>query len=659
MSLPCKKIHWILLSVLVVTLFISLTRQLPTARKTRDLLHASNGESNPVNDCHVDNEDASMPSSKSLPRYPMQGICHSLPANVSATFLWNEHLDRILSKLLLTNNMPWIQDLLNTFSPFLLRQSILSSPKHVAWKSLVAKFLQQDSSSSSPLSILIFMSEESHAAQKRCDRLPKVLMDANQQQQQQPINRDCSWPQLLQQVADLLLGSGRVDIQIMAVPYFTTEWANLLIPQLKHSPDIILHDLSIQDIYRPNRTVDVSQTVDYTHALRTQRQTFLRTVLLSAPSPCLPPPSSPSSSSSSSSSETATSRTSPLPIILDDYVGGHHPQNLLSETIGGRVWQRLADWYQVPLISFATLVQSMILAAADDIDRTQFVFSLEENEVGTRTNTNTNIVPSTLGQVLIASSLTFAFLDYTLDYCFYESTTMPSTNENILSLLQPGVEELVQTVVPPPLTPSLTLQEVSMRWREQQQKQQLEQTQHQSLCAADKRKKSSLSSSSTSACPLVWYTGQATNTSPWNRYLLNNTGWIMEQTRWTSTTMDSCQVWKLPTNDDNKSNNHWLHLVVITHPDTKHDSLLEIEIRHLSTNQVLASKTISNTHPSDTTRSKVHSIDWRYPRHVLNDQDSDNEEYVLELKLIQQGIPFELFGVFLCHGLDDDGMVHN
>ncbi len=134
-------------------------------------------------------------------------------------------------------------------------------------------------------------------------------------------------------------------------------------------------------------------TTDYENSLRAQRQDWIRRCLL---------------------------KNCTL-LLLDPT----HGNGLWHDTTYTRILQQLADWYQIPFLSLATLSTQLI-------DPWKLVIKL----------------------------VLFASLDNTILCCH---TTHPE--DGLSPLLKPGVEHTVERILPPLLDLSLSLQEVTRLWK--------------------------------------------------------------------------------------------------------------------------------------------------------------------------------------------------
>jgi hypothetical protein len=105
-----------------------------------------------------------------------------------------------------------------------------------------------------------------------------------------------------------------------------------------------------------------------------------------------------------------------LVLLANDY--DHYDRTILSDSLYTRTVQRLAHWYQLGFIE----------TSKQDGD-------------------------------ILAQSIAFAFVEWAIDYC--SSPPSPETR-----LLLPGVQELVDTVLPPPLNLDTTWQGISEQWGE-------------------------------------------------------------------------------------------------------------------------------------------------------------------------------------------------
>jgi hypothetical protein len=118
--------------------------------------------------------------------------------------------------------------------------------------------------------------------------------------------------------------------------------------------------------------------------------------------------------------------TCPLLILVNDTP---FSEKLFSGSVYTRTVQRLAHWYQL----------------------------------GHVRSVSTSSTESKLEQVLA-----FAFLEWTIDYC----SSPPTQNTVTTSVLLPGVQQLIESVVPPPLKLDTTWQTISGQWEKARDKQQ-------------------------------------------------------------------------------------------------------------------------------------------------------------------------------------------
>jgi hypothetical protein len=325
-------------------------------------------------------------------------ICAKVP-NASASFLWNVHAHAHA-------NVVWTtQD---------LRRGMRSRPRHTDWGRVLdkihGKLIRQDDKTaqpSSPVQILV-LSGNSELGRDSCKASDTIAC--------QP-----AWPALLEEWVNRYLGKGGVvSIQTLAINGTTSTFAESL-QRFQLLPmrdiDIIIDAYASQEMMRLDGVDDVSSTPDFGNQLRQQKQAWIRSVLLEC-----------------------HKDDDPLPLLfmLDDHVGGN---GLLTDHTYTRVVQRLADWCQLPMVSWGAMVRPQLYAT----------------NAANNNNANRQAILGTARG--IASLLAFAMMDFTIDYC--NSNDNPGSSH----LLRPAVQELVDRVVPPALDLDLTLNQVSSKWK--------------------------------------------------------------------------------------------------------------------------------------------------------------------------------------------------
>jgi hypothetical protein len=330
-------------------------------------------------------------------------ICAKVP-NASASFLWNVHAHALAHA-----NVVWTtQD---------LRRGMRSRPRNTDWGRLLdkihRKLIRQDdkkTQQSSPVQVLV-LSGNSELGRDSCKASDTVAC--------QP-----AWPALLEEWLNRhFYKRGVVSIQTLAINGTTSTFAESL-QRLQLLPirdiDIIIDAYASQEMMILDGVDDVSLTPDFGNQLRQQKQAWIRSVLLEC-----------------------HKDDDPLPLLfmLDDHVGEN---GLLTDHTYTRIVQRLADWYQLPMVSWGAMVRPQLYttnAANNNNVNRQAILEQHETARG------------------IASLLTFAMMDFTIDYC--NSNDNPGSSH----LLRPAVQELVDRVVPPALDLDLTLNQVSSKWK--------------------------------------------------------------------------------------------------------------------------------------------------------------------------------------------------
>jgi hypothetical protein len=359
-------------------------------------------------------------------------ICAKVP-NASATYLWNRymyaaaahhHADDDSSKKQFSNL--WnAQDF--------LRRGILTRPKHKEWGAILEKvhrkLLDGDSEDEQPAAVqMVILTGDSS------------LLDNDDCQISTSQSKSCPttmmWPSLLEEWIHAILMPNVTNkhkhilqVHVIAVNSTTSDFATTLQKYhlLPPTIDILVDAYAVQDMKMLLRNYkDVSRTPDVSNALRQLKQTWIRSVLL----------------------ECCTQQERrPLLVILDDYIGTG--SGILTDSIYTRVVRRLTDWYQIPFVSFGSMIRPRLY------HQQQQEQQYDNQLLAAHTNNNNNKALS------IASLLAFAALQFTIDYC----STTSHMEVPASPLLKPGVQHLVESsVIPPALDLDLTLQEVSSKW---------------------------------------------------------------------------------------------------------------------------------------------------------------------------------------------------
>jgi hypothetical protein len=458
---------------------------------------------------------------QSLPKYELKGFCSNLPADLSSTYLWNQHLEWILDATLHSlptqqqqqqqhggkkedNNMDdddvmettleWMSDLLLWLTPQHLRKGYLGRPQHEDWGNVLQHLYQrQQGQQDRPLLIVILGSTIAegigscvpppHLASSWTKSSSSRRRSKTQQQAQQAQQHNCGWSHRLEYFLNHILGGTPshpiVQVTRWTLSDTTTEFATSIIehglwpphvssltsPHTGNSPDVIINAYSSHDMYNPDRGVLVDMDdFNYTHHRRRVQEAFLRAALHSRP--CSPYP--------------------PLVIQLDDYLGHHHP-TVMAELTNARVLQQMADWYQVSLISYANVVRRWVYA-----DISEQVFSPNwhstmkekkndlastfggvsivddpDNSGAMEEKLTNNVHYGLVAHVSVLWTMAFSLLSATVEYCSHEVMRLdeyPFVTKELM--------DLVAHVPPPELNADLCLSNVSEKWQEEQEKLQ-------------------------------------------------------------------------------------------------------------------------------------------------------------------------------------------
>jgi hypothetical protein len=592
------------------------------------------------------------------PTYTAPGMCGRLPADVSPSHLWHAYQDVLWQASRDTVNQGYLADFSSMMNPSMLRKSVRTRPQLPAWGHVLEKLHQRllvldsnnkndsDNKQSVPLQVLILTDKKS--MENSC-QVPTSLggtgatggtsgTSAGAGGSSASAGGGCEWPVKLQQLLNVILGTGVVQVTTLAIPHATSPLATPiakyhlwpLTPSLSNSkPDVILQAYSSADMYLPNRGVDVSKTTDFYHHQRNMRQALIRAVL--EPYAC----------------HDDNDDEPPLIILLDEYLGNHH-DHLMGELTGLRTLQRLAEWYQLPLVSYAQMVRPLVLSS--DPSSSSSMWGPDWSSTTTNNhNPNTQLLaPGHLG---VLWALAFNFLDYTVDYCSHQAIRT-TTHAAPVPFVEPNVVTLVTKVLLPPMDLDLTLNNISAKWRQAQ-------VQQQQQCDKKKQQQSNRTTTTTMAtttCPMYFYPGSGLSAKalqtivPSKSKSKYKSGWSLDatatgnQNQLLSSHTDNSQV-TLPATLLKQP--HRLHLFVTTHPDNLGKAFSESKL-HVTVSTVVASSSstkvaesvISNVHGSDATVALGHEISL----------DTLPPDSLVQVELRLEGTSsMEIVAMFLCN----------
>jgi hypothetical protein len=378
-----------------------------------------------------------------------------------------------------------------------------------------------------------------------------------------------AWPFLLEQWVNNRHLGGENTLMILKVEVLVLDSAlasSLYSSGLLPSPaDIIIDAYASQEMAFEPQT-DRVVTPSFANAMLQRRQDFVRSVLLEN---CHLP------------------TTKPLLILLDDHFG---TTGLLTDSLSTRVLQRLTDWYQVPFVSFGKVVRPLLY---------------DNESPGASIQISTGI----------ASSLAFAALDFTIEYCSSLPQQRHEEMEHAL-ILKEGVQQLVESVLPPPLDLDLSLQQVSAKWRK---------------TAAEEHRQVQCHNTAT-ICPLVYAANYKPASTGRQRH-----GWISDvpllaatkSPRWTTTFV-------LPQGQPR------LELFVKPNAGTElHIRLVEGEASPVGDNNLLSN--LVSTTPSESVQSRTFDLSsWK------------GGNVTLTLQLVK-GDSIRIAGLVVCSGREKAG----
>lgn len=413
-------------------------------------------------------------------------ICASLP-HASPTFLWNlykKHQQQQQQQGFQMNGLankkkqsPLDDNPHSTLSTTDLRRSIRTRPSLYYWQRLMDKIHTRISEQSlEPLNILLVLSHDT-ASTSTSSTSSSGLPSADS------LERARKWTLSLESrfrsLANAYSGSmGGHTVQATTEATLKMDWyittfsgnnidnnnnnnnnniAEMTLHPLHHSNNnndkqknkgVHWTDMDvILDINPPSTTqystADV-ETPDLANRLRTEKQEWIRSILL--PQDCYN-----QSQTDITSTHQHHSPNRPILVLIEDLILPGTANGILSGSLYTRTVQRLSDWYQLPFVSLNSLVQPLLL--------------LLQQEQTSLQNEQDMMIP------MLVDAISFAFTDFTMDFC--ETFSMSETNTMMMTmtnspLLKPGVERLVNYIVPPILDVSLGLRDVTRKWKEEE-----------------------------------------------------------------------------------------------------------------------------------------------------------------------------------------------
>jgi hypothetical protein len=269
------------------------------------------------------------------------------------------------------------------------------------------------------------------------------------------------------------------------------------------------------------------------------------------------------------------------------------------------VVRRLTDWYQIPFVSFGSMIRPRLYQEEGAANHHSLVVAAH--------STNNNKALS------IASLLAFATLQFTIDYCSQEHLEVPTS-----PLLKPGVQHLVETVVPPALDLDLTLQEVSAKWK---------------AAAEEQANCSSQTTTTTTSCPVAFMVSKNYNKTIQNTQVAAHHGWISSSDNQLllSSSQANTNFWTTPFRIDRPD----VFQIVVENASSDH-AKLQIQLEPASSSrEKTISAVVETAAPDDGDGAVSHRIDlsssWKGPLDVT-----------LTLRLLQ-GDSIRIVSLFVCN----------
>lgn len=334
----------------------------------------------------------------------------------------------------------WTLSLLSSLTPAMLQQGIRARPSTHALKQVVDLLYKRitDPENSRPLQIAVVGGSVTRGQGCESPILPGTSrLDAT----------SCAWPSRLEHLINTLAGVKVVEVYNLAVSATNLQFGTPIVkywlyPQalLPDGPDVILSSYSTNEqVLR----VDTTASVSYANEERDRVQDFIAASHMASVSACQEPP---------------------LVIFVDDYIGNRQDY-ILGEMTLNKVVTELAEWYgQVMHVSYADVVRRAVYANTSE---STFTSSWPLETSGKyRGQPKLDVHFGMGGHVAIAYSMLYAMLDVLAGYCDNQAFVDQMKRDGHEGVFPQPVWDLLDTVPPPELKPSLVLSSISAKWRE-------------------------------------------------------------------------------------------------------------------------------------------------------------------------------------------------
>ncbi|GAX24181.1 hypothetical protein FisN_4Lh270 [Fistulifera solaris] len=332
-------------------------------------------------------------------------ICTLLPANVSASFVWNQQ------RAYRRNQDGTV---LNALNAYRLLRGVRQVPSQNSWRHL---WEDRTSDKDSSLQVWVFVNP----------------LDV-QQSDECSVGQSCPWTwlQFINETATQYCHLLHIEWTIFDWSFATTElYTQLLTAQRgkAHGPDMIIHALSRHDLKYANMESRDPHTVLWEEERRRVLQDFVRAGRRS--NPC----------------------RDTVIIFVDDYVPSMQPSlSLWVEQVNSRMLQQISEYYKTGLISYSQVVTELIFS------QNEYRFMLVPNDFERFGG---------IAHQVLAHCVLYGLLHFAVTYC--NTKDPMTKNPDWEPMVPADIMKRVKTVLPPLLDAEQTLLTVSGEWSLQEE----------------------------------------------------------------------------------------------------------------------------------------------------------------------------------------------
>jgi hypothetical protein len=436
-----------------------------------------------------------------LPSHNRTGFCSLLPPGIMASRLWTQQAHRIgnvTGRGIFEGEAPaWIPKLVQFVSPRFLRLGYQAPPLPETLRAVLEIVYRriQDPILHPPLKVAVFGGSVTQGRGSCTDLFGAIAGSSPSAK-----NYECSWVGRMQVLADEFLGPGVVKVFNLASGGTNSDLADPTIQfklykdaaLLPHGPDVLINSYTTNDSFLRSHTLDATNDTDYTDTHRDRHNRIIRHA--SHARPC-----------------------SPLPLVayMSDYLGNQHDR-IVGEQLNEHAIQEVSTWYHTAFVSYAAAVRRLVYANTKE----RIFSALWQNPRGV---TTVDVHFGMQGHFTASWVAAFGALQAVVDYCEddYRTTESPIPDQQSNSTMN-----LVERVLPPPLTRETRLSTITNEWKEEQE--HLEER-NKELCEGHGHDQEGPCSLAFVASPV----GTVRNPGAFANYLrprtMNNDGWAVKQ----------------------------------------------------------------------------------------------------------------------------------